>query len=443
KEGLLMLFCRKNPFLNKIFVLSLLCFCLGSLTGFTQEEKGIKEKEPAVQKERKGPLDPEKIYEQLELFANAIAIVDQNYVEDVDTKTLIYGAMKGMLNSLDPHSQFMNPEAYKEMQEDTEGKFGGIGIEITIKDNILTVITPIVGTPAFIAGIKAGDKIVKINKKSTKNMTLMQAVKWMRGKPGSKVNLRILRGQEKAFLDFTIERDIIKIESIKEKKIIKDGIGYIRVTDFQERSGTDLFKAIKSLTKDGMKSVILDLRNNPGGLLQAAVDVSDKFIKKGNVIVSTKGRKSDQNMTFRAREEEMERCPLVVLINEGSASAAEIVAGAVQDWNRGLLVGVKSFGKGSVQSVLPLKDGSALRLTTAKYFTPNGRSIQGTGIEPDITVRLPEQAQKEEDIKKKNGEDEEKDVQLEKAVSILQNTDLYQDLMNKKKDKEKDTKQEK
>jgi len=337
------------------------------------------------------------LYKELELFSDAVSIIRSDYVEKVDSKNLIYGALKGMLSSLDPYSQFMDPDTYNEMKVETEGRFGGIGIEITIRDNLLTIIAPLDDTPADKVGLKAGDKIVKIDGEITRDLTLIDAVKRLRGKPGTDVDVMVLREEEKKLLDFTITRSIIRIKSIKKSEIIEPGIGYIRLSEFQEKTGMDMEKSLVELEGKGMKGLILDLRNNPGGLLNAAVDVSGEFLEKGKTIVSTKGRLEDQSLLFKSKNKGKHLdYPIVVLINGGSASASEIVTGAIQDNKRGIVMGTKSFGKGSVQTVMPLPDGSALRLTTSKYFTPAGRSIHGKGIMPDIVVEYKEAPKKEE-----------------------------------------------
>jgi len=295
--------------------------------------------------------------------------------------------LKGMLSALDPYSQFMDPDTYNELKVDTEGKFGGLGIEITIKDGLLTVITPIEDTPAWKAGIKSQDRIVKINNELTRDMMLTDAVKRLRGKPGEVVTITVLRESENRLLEFKIMRDIIKIKDIKEARILEDGIGYIRLIEFRENTSHDLETALENLKKEGMNAFILDLRNNPGGLLDVAVRVAEKFIPKAKMVVYTKGRKASQNLEFISQENRpIVDLPMVVLINEGSASGSEIVAACLQDYKRAIIVGMKSFGKGLVQTIIPLNDGSALRLTTSKYFTPQGREINGKGIMPDIAV---------------------------------------------------------
>ena len=330
-----------------------------------------------------------KDYESIEMFTDVLSIVKKSYVEEVDTKKLIYGAINGMLSSLDPHSSFMSPETYKEMKIETKGAFGGLGIEISIKDGILTVISPIEDTPAFRAGIKSGDQILKIDDKYTKDLSIMEAVKRMRGLKATKVTLTIMReGFEKA-KEFTLVRDIIQVKSIKFKSL-DDGFAYVRVAQFQEKTDDDLEKALSSLLAENggkLRGLILDLRNDPGGLLDQAVRVAEHFVDEGKMIVYTEGREKDSKMTFVSRKGQKEPgYPIVVLINGGSASASEIVAGALQDHKRAVVMGTQSFGKGSVQTIIPLSDDSGLRLTTARYFTPSGRSIQAKGITPDIVV---------------------------------------------------------
>jgi carboxyl-terminal processing protease len=327
------------------------------------------------------------LYRQVELFSDTMAIIHNEYVEDTKPKDLIYGALKGMLSSLDPHSQFMDPETYNELKVDTEGKFGGLGVEITIKDGLLTVITPIEDTPAWKAGIKANDHIIKINGVLTRQMTLTDAIKKMRGKPGEEVNLTILRDSEKKLLDFKIIRAIIKIKDIKQASILEDGIGYIRLAEFRENTLREFNNALSNLSKQRMSSLILDLRNNPGGLLDVAVKIAGRFVSSDKMIAYTKGRKEEQNFEFYSDSKNViQDLPIVVLINEGSASGSEIVAGVLQDYKRAIIIGNKSFGKGSVQTVIPMGDGSALRLTTSRYFTPSGKIIHGKGITPDILV---------------------------------------------------------
>lgn len=327
-------------------------------------------------------------YEDLRTFVDVLNVIKKNYVDEVKTKDLVNGAIKGMLSSLDPHSGYMSPEAFKEFQVETKGEFGGLGIQISMKDGILTVIAPIEDTPAYKAGIKAGDKIVKIDGESTKNMSIQDAVSKMRGPKGKPVTLNIFRDGWTEPKDIAIVRDIIKIKSVKAK-MLKDDIGYIKLTQFQEMTSEDLAKALKDLKEKGMKSIILDLRNDPGGLLNSAVDVAGQFLPAKKLVVYIKGRSGDKVEYFTEGDEpSYADLPMVVLVNQGSASASEIVAGALKDWNRAVIVGVQTFGKGSVQTLIPLSDGSGLRLTTAKYYTPSGVSIQNIGITPDIVVKL-------------------------------------------------------
>lgn len=345
------------------------------------------------------------IFQDLRLFSEVLSIVQSDYVEEMKSSDLIYGAIKGMLGALDPYSQFMKPDEYKEMQIHTKGSFGGLGIVIAIKDNCLTIVSPIEGTPAFRAGLRAGDKIIKIDGELTKDLTLEQAVNKMRGPKGTKVSISILREGEDDLLEFNLVRDIIKIKSIKAK-MFPDGVGYIRLVEFKENSGEELGKALEKLKAEGLKSLILDLRHNPGGLLNVSVQVADYFIPKGGLVVYTKGRYENQTVEFRSDREPIDRdIPLVVLVNKGSASASEIVAGAIQDHHRGVIIGEKTFGKASVQTIVPLSDESGLRLTTARYYTPNGRGIHGEGITPDLVVELSHAVQMniaESDQKKEN-----------------------------------------
>ena len=326
-------------------------------------------------------------YEKLKLFSDVLDIVEKNYVEEVKTEDLIYGSIKGMLETLDPHSSFMTPDDFKELQVETKGVFSGIGIEITSKDGILTVVSPIEGTPAYKAGLKAGDRILKIDGKTTKNMSLTEAVKKLRGPRGTKVTISILREGWAEVKDFALVRDVIPIHSVKHKTL-EESYGYVRIINFQDKTSQDLKSALDDLEQQNkpLKGLILDLRNNPGGLLDQAVKVADEFIEEG-IIVYTDGRIKSQNVRFTAHGgEKPHPYPIIILVNEGSASASEIVAGALQDHKKAIILGAQTFGKGSVQTVIPLDDGSGLRLTTARYYTPGGRSIQAKGITPDIIV---------------------------------------------------------
>ncbi len=339
--------------------------------------------------------DTSDIYKNIEVFAEVLSLIEENYVEPQDEQKLIQGAIKGMMQSLDPHSSFMTKEEHEDLLIATEGSFSGIGIEITIKDDILTVVSPIEDTPAYEAGIKAGDKIVKIGDKITNDMTLTDAIKYIRGPKGTEVELTISREGVDKPLVFKIIRDVIPLKSVKSCPLDYD-IGYVRISNFQGKTADDLLIALDSLEEaHKLKGLILDLRNNPGGLLDQAIKVSDEFLDSG-LIVSTKGRSEAQNIEESAHKNKKERnYPIIVLVNSGSASASEIVAGALQDNKRALILGTRTFGKGSVQTVLALSDGSGLRLTTARYYTPSGRSIQLSGISPDIEIAYVPQNEKE------------------------------------------------
>ncbi len=330
--------------------------------------------------------DPD--YQTLELFTDVLSIIRKSYVEEVDFTELLYGAIRGMLVTLDPHSSFLTPEMYQEMKDDTHGEFGGLGIEITIKDGILTVVSPIEDTPAFKAGIKAGDQILKVADTPTKDIEIIEAVRLMRGAKGESISLTIWRPSFQKPQVFTIVRDIIQLQSVKSR-LLDDGYGYVRLAQFQARTGGDLQEQLQLLKKNNgneLNGLILDLRNNPGGLLDQAVAVSDLFLTEG-LIVYTEGREEGSQLRFNAQPQGTEpNYPLVVLINGGSASASEIVAGALHDRDRAVIIGERSFGKGSVQTVIPLGEETGLRLTTARYYTPNGISIQARGITPDILV---------------------------------------------------------
>ena len=348
------------------------------------------------------------LYSQVELFSYVLTTIQSDYVDEKTPKDLIYGALRGMLASLDPHSQFMDPDEYKDLKTETEGRFGGLGVEITLKDNLLTVIAPVEDTPAWKAGIKPGDRIVKIDHDVTRDMSLDDAVKKLRGEPGSKVTITILREKGNIIKDLEITRKIIHVDNIKEPHIIGDHIGYVRLTEFRENSYNELHKSLEKLKAQGADSLILDLRNNPGGLLDVAIRIAQDFLPPGKLIVTTKGRISSDNTEAKSQNDNGDFLdwPMVVLINEGSASGSEIVAGALRDNKRAVLVGVKSFGKGSVQSVIPLPDGSGLRLTTARYFTPSGVCINGIGITPDVVI--------EENVLKEGKDGDEQSISKEK-----------------------------
>jgi len=333
----------------------------------------------------------EEVYKSLDLFTKVMYIVEKDYVEEVEGKKLVYGAIKGMLGTLDPYSVFLTPDVYKELKVDTVGRFGGVGLEITLKNGVLTVVTPLEDTPAARAGILPGDRIIKINGKLTKGMNLVDAVRRMRGSKKSKVKLTLWREGVAKPIDVSLTREVIKIKSVKSE-LLPSGVAYLRLTNFQENSSEELQKAIKKFQKrsGGLKGIILDVRNNPGGLLDEALVISDFFLKSGT-IVSTRGRGGDQEVKVAKDEEGDLNVPVVVLINEGSASASEIVAGAIQDNKRGKIIGTKSFGKASVQTVIDLGEKTGLKLTIANYFTPSGKSISGKGITPDFIVGFPKE----------------------------------------------------
>lgn len=352
--------------------------------------------------------DAKETYESLGVFTDVLAIIESNYVDEekIKPKELIYGAINGVLSELDdPYTRFMPPEKYEDTQVQTRGEFGGIGIEIAIRDEVLTIVAPIDDTPGYKAGLKAGDKIIEIEGESTKGITLEDAVNKLRGPKGTKVTFTISRGEEEPF-PVTIIRDLIEIKSVKGE-MINEEFAYLRIASFNEHTAKELDNVLEKLLKENrVKSLILDLRNNPGGLLTSAAEICDKFLQEG-VIVSTKGRIAQQNREYRAKRDKNDfNLPLVVLINEGSASGSEIVAGAIKDTGRGVILGTKSFGKGSVQTIYPLSDGSGVALTTAKYFTPSGICIHEKGIQPHVMVE-PRRFTKEE-IKQLKRLDEEK-----------------------------------
>ncbi|TAN39183.1 MAG: S41 family peptidase [Verrucomicrobia bacterium] len=383
--------------------------------------------------------DREAAYEKMALFTKVLEQVRELYVDTnkVAYTNLIYGAMRGMLQSLDPHSQFMDPATYQDMKDDTSGQFGGLGVVIGLKDGLPTVIAPMEDTPGFRAGILPGDKIIEVDGKTTEGLALDEVVKKMRGPPGTKVTIRILRPKTQTLRMLELIRAEINVPSIKDAQMLEDGIGYVRILTFSERTADDLQTALDGLNKQGLRALVLDLRNNPGGLLVAAVDVSQKFLRKGDLIVATVGRTEKQKMVEKAggRVHYLDQ-PIAILVNGGSASASEIVAGALQDQHRAFLVGEKTFGKGSVQSVIPLDDGSALRLTTAKYYTPSHRLIHEHGIEPDVVVPMaPEDwhklwLQRQRPKNAPAAEDEElaqpiTDAQLGRAVDALKGVLAY------------------
>ncbi len=383
----------------------------------------------------------EDTFKALRLFSQVFRLIEENYVTEVNPKDLIFGAIDGMLSSLDPHSSLMKPEEFKELEIETKGSFTGIGIEITLKDDIITVVAPIEDTPAWRAGIRPGDRILKIDEKSTKGMKISEAVKLLRGPKGTSVKLTILRN-DKDIIELTLIRDVIPIKSVKAR-LLEPGYGYVRISQFQEKTRQELVQALKDLEKNGgIKGLILDLRNNPGGLLSSAVEVSDEFLESG-IIVSIKGRNKANQMEFKADPNPKDRkhkYPIIILINQGTASAAEIVTGALKDHKRALVLGTKSFGKGSVQTVIPIEDNYAVRLTTALYYTPSGISINKQGITPDIEISQKEIAMrdhksvKEEEASNQTSrsmlflESLDRDLQVQMALTILKNLEIISQL---------------
>jgi carboxyl-terminal processing protease len=368
--------------------------------------------------------DKDVVYKELDIFAEGLSVVEQKYVETKSPQDLIYGAMKGMLNALDSYSEFLTPGEYKKLLTDTEGQFGGLGIEITVKDTLLTIVSPIEDTPAWAAGLKPGDIIVKIDGVITKGITIDEAVSKLRGEPGTKVTLTILREKDKKVQDTTITRAIIKLKDIKRALILENGIGYIRITQFRENTVRDLDKALQDLSQKQMKGLIIDVRNNPGGLLDSAIDVASRFLDEDKTIVSTKSR-AEKEVVYKSvpLKERYIKIPIVVLINKGSASASEILASALRDNGRAIILGETSFGKGSVQTIIPLSDNSALRLTTSKYYTPRGTSIHEKGVEPDIIVAKDTNDEQKEDVFEKIENQKEfeykKDYQIVRALDLL------------------------
>jgi len=379
---------------------------------------------------KKLPFQSEN-WEQLKIFTEVLSYIESNYVEEVEPEKIVHGAIRGLLRTLDPHSSFMPPDVYREMQVETEGRFGGLGIEITIRDDVLTVVSPIESTPAFRAGIQPGDQIVKVNGESTKELSLIEAVKKLRGPEGSAVTIAIMRQGFSEPKDFTLSRAVIQIKSVRWTKL-QDDVGYIKLRNFQKTSAEELEEALQDLGEQKIQSLVLDLRNNPGGLLEQAIAVSDLFLEGGKLIVYTKGRLASQSMKGYSKTDGLHvSYPLAIIINGGSASASEIVAGALQDLGRATVVGTQSFGKGSVQTIIPLSDGSGLRLTTAKYYTPKGSEIHGKGITPDIVVEKPQDLETPEGEQKPQqpqqsrrnmelpGEDLANDLQLQRTIEFL------------------------
>jgi carboxyl-terminal processing protease len=394
----------------KVFGVALFTFALGFIVGFASQGK-----------------QSEDEYKYLRIFTDALRIVKENYVEQVSMKDIIYGALNGMTKSLDPFSSFFTPKQYESFRQETEGEFGGVGIEIGMEKGRPVVISPIEGTPAFRAGIKAGDVILEVNGEDTSNMSLIDVVQRIRGKVGTKVQLTIYRkGMEKP-MKIELERALIKIESVRWTTL--GDVGYIKLSQFNENVSVQVERALKELTSQKVKGVILDLRNDPGGLLSEAVNVADLFLPEGKLVVYTRSRNGETQKYFARRKPAVpDELPVIVLINRGSASASEIVAGALQDYKRAIILGEKSFGKASVQNIIPLEDGSALKLTVAHYYTPLGRLIHNKGIVPDVQVAMDEKQEEalQEAIRQKKLEGKnglillpEKDPQLSKAIELI------------------------
>jgi carboxyl-terminal processing protease len=390
--------------------------------------------------------EKDSAYPSLELFSYVVEKVRKDYVDGdkLTYQDLIYGALKGMINTLDPHSEFMEPAKYDELQKDTEGAFGGLGIMIEMKDNYVTVLAPMEDTPGFKAGILSGDRIIKIDGKSAEQLGLQEAVSRLRGQPGTEVTITIMRPSTGQMRDVRIKRELIKVDMVKDIKnktefpLGDDKIGYVRLVQFGEKTSDDLEKALRKLKGEGMQALILDLRWNPGGLLDQAVEVCEKFLPRGQLVVSTEGRNSAQDSVRRANGhgDELNGMPIVVLVNGNSASASEIVAGCLQDLHRAEILGETTFGKGSVQSILPLEDGSALRLTTAKYYTPSHKVIHGKGITPDCIVPMSEDEETAVYLKQRpsidtlDQHDQEtirnaRDTQLDRAEDLLKGILIY------------------
>jgi len=382
-------------------------------------------------------------YSEIAVFAKAVQLLRQDYVDGNKTSyhDLVYAAMKGMLSSLDPHSQFMEPDDFRDMQDDTRSRFNGLGIEVSMKNGVLTVVTPMEDTPAAKAGILAGDQILKINGAPTEKLELQQAVNLLRGKSGQKATLTVLRPSTKELKDYALDRAEVKVQSVKAAHLLERDltgafkVGYVRIVQFNEPTAEDLGKALDELQKQGMQALVLDLRNNPGGLLNSAVDVCGQFLPPNTTVVSTQGRAASQEREYQTSGVAKERpsFPMAVLVNEGSASGAEIVSGALKDLKRAIIVGETTFGKGSVQNVLQLPDGSALRFTTAKYYTPSKQVIHGNGVAPNIAVPMTTEqeralfASRNSDVKT----DDEKtqvrtrDPQMLRAIDALKGVMIY------------------
>jgi carboxyl-terminal processing protease len=415
-----------------VVMLSLACLLLGVRSGLRAQEA------------QQGKNEEDNGYSQISIFAKAIELIRQDYVDGSKTTyhDLITAAMKGMLSSLDPHSQFMDPDDFRDMQEDTRSRFNGLGVEVSMKNGLPTVVTAMEDTPAARAGILSGDQILKINGASTERMDLQDAINILRGPAGRRVTLTLIRPSTKEIKDYTLERAEIKVRSVKGARLLEAEltgpfkIGYIRLIQFNEPTAEELSKALDELQKEGMQALILDLRNNPGGLLTSAVDVCGQFLPPKSKVVSTQGRMASQQHDYSTSGAKKDRpnFPMALLINEGSASGAEIVAGALKDLHRAILVGETTFGKGSVQNVMQLPDGSAVRFTTAKYYTPSKQVIQGNGVAPNIRVAVTAEQERAlfalrnaENVKP---EDEKsiiktKDPQMVRAIDALKGLMIY------------------
>ncbi len=407
---------KKVKLLVIIFATFSIGFILGTAGGYTKSKES------------------EDDYKYFRLFTDVFKVVKENYVENVSTRELVYGALNGMMRSLDPFSAFFTPQQYKEFKEETEGEFGGVGIEISMEKGRPIVISPIESTPAYKAGIKPGDIIIEINGEDTSNMMLMDVIQKIRGVPGTKVNLTIIRKGVDKPIKFELERALIKIESVKWTRI--GDIGYIRLSQFNDGVGKDMERALKGLLSENVKGLILDLRNDPGGLLTEAVNVAELFIPDGKLLVYTRSRDGETNKYFSKRKPLVpENIPLVVMINKGSASASEIVTGALQDYKRAMVIGEKSYGKASVQNIIPLEDGSAIKLTIAYYYTPLGRLIHKKGITPDLQVSMDEKQEEklQEAIRERklHGDNHsliilpDLDLQLKKAIEVIEKGQAY------------------
>jgi carboxyl-terminal processing protease len=415
-----------------VVMLSLACLPLGVLSGLRAQEA------------QQGKNEEDNGYSQISIFAKAIELIRQDYVDGSKTSyhDLITAAMKGMLSSLDPHSQFMNPDDFRDMQEDTRSRFNGLGIEVSMKNGLPTVVTAMEDTPAARAGILSGDQILKINGASTERMDLQDAINILRGPAGRRVTLTLLRPSTKEIKDYTLDRAEIKVRSVKEARLLDEEltgpfrIGYIRLIQFNEPTAEELSKALDELQKAGMQALILDLRNNPGGLLNSAVDVCAQFLPPKSKVVSTQGRMASQQHDYSTSGAKKDRpnFPIALLINEGSASGAEIVAGALKDLHRAVLVGETTFGKGSVQNVMQMPDGSAVRFTTAKYYTPGRQVIQGNGVTPNIRVAMTAEQERAlfalrnaENVKPEDEKNiiKTKDPQMLRAIDALKGLMIY------------------